>query len=58
MLIALTAGMRMAEIFALTWSDILYREELIGVRAMLKGGKIRYVPMPSEEGGPSLVEGW
>ena len=45
MLIALTAGMRMAEIFALTWSDILYREELIGVRAILKGGKIRYVPI-------------
>jgi integrase len=47
-LIALTTGMRMAEIFALMWSDILYREELIAVRAMLKGGKMRYVPMPSE----------
>jgi integrase len=47
-LIALTTGMRIAEIFALTWSDILYREELIAVRSMLKGGKMRYVPMPSE----------
>src|SRR6516164_7036415 len=47
-LIALTTGMRMAEIFALTWSDILYREELIAVRSKLKGGKMRYVPMPSE----------
>jgi integrase len=47
-LIALTTGMRIAEIFALIWSDILYREELIAVRSMLKGGKMRYVPMPSE----------
>ena len=47
-LIALTTGMRMAEIFALRWGDILYGEELIAVRAMLKGGKMRYVPMPSE----------
>jgi integrase len=47
-LIALTTGMRMAEIFALNWSDVLYREELIAVRAMLKGGKMRYVPMPAE----------
>jgi integrase len=47
-LIALTTGMRIAEIFALVWSDILYREELIAVRSMLKGGKMRYVPMPSE----------
>jgi integrase len=47
-LIALTTGMRMAEIFALTWSDVLYREGLIAVRSKLKGGKIRYVPMTSE----------
>jgi integrase len=47
-LIALTTGMRVAEIFALIWSDILYREELIAVRSMLKGGKMRYVPMPPE----------
>jgi len=46
-LIALTTGMRIAEIFAL-WSDILYREGLIAVRSMLKGGKIRYVPMTPE----------
>lgn len=47
-LIALTTGMRMSEIFALTWSDVLYREGLIAVRSKLKGGKIRYVPMTSE----------
>jgi integrase len=47
-LIALTTGMRIAEIFALKWSDILYREELIAVRSKLKGGKMRYVPMPLE----------
>jgi integrase len=46
-LIALTTGMRIAEIFALKWSDILYREGLIAVRSMLKGGKIRYVPLTS-----------
>lgn len=47
-LIALTTGMRIAEIFALKWSDILYRENLIAVRSKLKGGKIRYVPMTPE----------
>jgi integrase len=47
-LIALTTGMRMAEIFGLSWADILYREGLIAVRAKLKGGKIRYVPMTPE----------
>jgi integrase len=47
-LIALTTGMRIAEIFALKWGDVLYREELIAVRAKLKGGKVRYVPMPAE----------
>ncbi|MBZ5623137.1 MAG: site-specific integrase [Acidobacteriia bacterium] len=47
-LIALTTGMRKAEIFGLNWSDLLYREELIAVRAKLKGGKMRYVPMPAE----------
>jgi len=40
--------MRIAEIFALRWSDLLFREELIAVRAKLKGGKVRYVPMPLE----------
>jgi integrase len=39
-LISLTTGMRMSEIFALTWSDVLYREGLIAVRSKLKGGKI------------------
>ena len=47
-LIALTTGMRIAEIFGLTWSDVLYKEELIAVRAKLKGGSVRYVPMPPE----------
>jgi integrase len=47
-LIALITGMRVAEIFALTWGDILYRERLIAVRAKLKGGKIRYVPLTAE----------
>jgi integrase len=32
----------------LAWVDLLYREELIAVRAKLKGGKVRYVPMTPE----------
>src|SRR2546422_959215 len=47
-LTALTTGMRIAEIFALKWSDVLYREELIAVRAKLKGGKFRYAPLTPE----------
>lgn len=47
-LIALTTGMRMAEVFGLTWSDVRYDEGLIAVRSKLKGGKNRYVPMPPE----------
>lgn len=47
-LVALTTGMRISEIFGLKWDDLLYEEELIAVRAMLKGGKVRYVPMPRE----------
>jgi integrase len=47
-LIALTTGMRMAEIFGLARSDLRHTEGLIAVRAKLKGGKIRYVPMTSE----------
>jgi integrase len=47
-LVALTTGMRIAEIFALTWSDVLHREGLIAVRSKLKGGKMRYVPMAPE----------
>jgi integrase len=47
-LTALTTGMRIAEIFSLRWRDLTYREELIAVRAKLKGGKMRYVPMPPE----------
>jgi len=47
-LIALTTGMRIAEIFALTWSDLRHSEGLIAVSSKLKGGKIRYVPMTPE----------
>jgi integrase len=47
-LIALTTGMRIAEIFGLKWADLLYGEGIIAVRAKLKRGKIRYVPMPLE----------
>ena len=47
-LIALTTGMRRSEIFALQWSDLLFREGLIAVRAKLKGGKFRYVPLTPE----------
>jgi integrase len=47
-LIALTTGMRIAEVFGLTWSDLRYGEGLIAVRSKLKGGKIRYVPMIPE----------
>ena len=47
-LIAVTTGMRMSEIFGLTWSDVMYNEGLLAVRAKLKGGKMRYVPMPPE----------
>ncbi len=47
-LIALTTGMRIAEIFALRWSDVKYEERVIAVRARLKKGKVRYVPMTPE----------
>jgi len=47
-LTALTTGMRIAEVFSLRWRDLNYRDELIAVRAKLKGGKVRYVPMPPE----------
>jgi integrase len=47
-LIALTTGMRIAEVFGLKASDAQYREGLIAVRAKLKGGKMRHVPMASE----------
>ena len=48
MLIALTTGMRIAEVFALKWGDVRYKEELIAVRSKLKGGKFRYVPLTPE----------
>jgi len=45
-LIAVTTGMRASEIFGLRWSaDVMYNEGLLAVRAKLKGGKMRYVPM-------------
>jgi len=50
-LIAVTTGMRAAEIFGLLWSDAMFNEGLLAVRAKLKGGKMRYVPMPPELAG-------
>ena len=47
-LIAVSTGMRSAEIHRLRWSDVMYSEGLLAVRAKLKKGKMRYVPMPSE----------
>jgi len=47
-LIAVATGMRASEIFGLLWSDVLYNEGLLAVRAKLKGGKMRYVPMLPE----------
>jgi integrase len=47
-LIAVATGMRASEIFGLQWSDVMYDEGLLAVRAKLKGGKMRYVPMPPE----------
>src|SRR5713101_2686185 len=47
-LVAVTTGMRASEIFGLRWSDVMYNEGLLAVRAKLKGGKMRYVPMLPE----------
>ena len=47
-LIAVGTGMRRGEIFRREWRDILYNEGLIVVRAKLKKGKIRYVPLQPE----------
>jgi integrase len=47
-LIAVATGMRSGEIFRLYWSDAMYSEGLLAVRAKLKGGKMRYVPMSPE----------
>ena len=46
-LIAVSTGMRSAEIHRLRWSDVLYGEGLLAVRARLKRGKVRFVPMAS-----------
>ena len=50
-LIAPTTGMQIAEVFGLRWSDVMYDEGLLAVRAKLKGGKMRYVPMTPELAG-------
>ncbi|WP_263351025.1 tyrosine-type recombinase/integrase [Acidicapsa acidisoli] len=50
-LIALATGMRSTEIHRLCWSDVMFGEGLIAVRARLKKGKVRYVPM-----APQLAE--
>jgi integrase len=50
-LVAVTTGMRASEIFGLKWSDVMYSEGLIAVRAKLKGGKMRYLPMLPELAG-------
>jgi len=38
-LIAVTTGMRVAEIFGLKWSDVMYGEGLLAVRAKLKAAR-------------------
>jgi integrase len=43
-LMAVMTGMRIAEIFGLKWSDLLYKEELIAVRSKLKRGKCGTCP--------------
>jgi integrase len=50
-LIALTTGMRASEIFGLRWPDVMNDEGLLAVRAKLKGGKMRYVPLLPEVAG-------
>ena len=47
-LIAVGTGMRRGEIIRLAWRDILYNEGLIVVRAKLKKGTVRHVPMRPE----------
>ena len=50
-LTALTTGMRASEVFGLRWPDVMYAEGLLAVRAKLKGGKMRYVPLLPEVAG-------
>jgi integrase len=50
-LIALTTGMRASEIFGLRWQDVMSDERLLALRAKLKGGKMRYVPLLPEVAG-------
>ena len=61
-LIAVTTGMRVSEIFGLGWADVMYSEGLLAVRGKLKGVKMRYVPMLSELAGelrrfPAVIGG-
>jgi integrase len=61
-LIAVSTGMRSAEIHRLRWSDVMYSEGLLAVRAKLKKGRVRYVPMPSELAAeirryPAVIDG-
>ena len=50
-LIAVTTGMRQAEIFGLGRQDVMYSEGLLAVGGKLKGGKMRYVPLLPEVAG-------
>ena len=43
-----TTGMREGEVFRLSWPDLDSSQHLMAVRAHLKGGKTRYVPLSPE----------
>jgi len=49
-LIALTTGMRIAEIFGLTWNDLMYREELIAGSGKAEGREDAVRPDASRAG--------
>ena len=42
--------MRAGGDFALRWTDVMYNEGIIAVRAKFKGGEMRYVPEASRTG--------
>src|SRR3984957_9970751 len=50
-LIAVTTGLRASELFARNGAAVMSGEGLLAVRAKLKGGKMRYVPMLPELAG-------
>jgi integrase len=56
-LTALTTGMRIGEIFALAWSDILNEESLIAVRSKLKGGQFLLLNIQPEKRPASVHHG-